>query len=138
MKWKVFSLFILLAFTYNIGAQVKSDYYKDSKIIFCEDVVNGDPVNASTFFIIGSNGGYVTIMINNGKPIQTDKLIVNVWKASGNDNYEEFIETQKIAINPNMYSPFFKYIFYDAGRYKIVINNKSEEWINTEYLTISK
>jgi len=119
-----------------IEAQVKSEYYKDSEIIFCEDVVNGNPVNPSSYFIISPDGGYVTIEVDNKKPINTEKLIVQVWKVSRSGIKDEFIETKKIDINSNMYAPYFKYIFYEAGKYKIVINSKDEEWINTGFVSI--
>jgi hypothetical protein len=125
---KLKSLFYCIIFILSLNcsyAQVKSEYYKDSEIIFCQDVVNGNPKNASSFFIINPEGGYITVLINNGKPINTDKLILQVWKLSKSGNYDEFIETRKIDINANMESPFFKYIFYEAGKYKIIINNKN-------------
>jgi hypothetical protein len=137
MKLKYFiALFVFLSTGNLLKGQIKSEYYKDSEIIFCEDVVNGNPVNPSSFFIISPDGGYVTIMVNNGKPIKTENLIVQVWKTSKSSDYDEFIETKKININYNTYTPYFKYIFYEAGKYKIVINNKDEELINIGYISI--
>jgi len=133
-----FSVFLFVIFTAcEAVSQVGTEYYIDSQLIFCEDVVNANPVNASTYFFISRDGGYVTIFVDNKKPLKTDKLVIHVWKMSVNDEYEEFIETKKIDIPSNSYSAFFKYVFYKAGKYKIVVNNKYEEWINTGYVSIN-
>jgi hypothetical protein len=138
MKLKSLIAIIVTVLTVNYAkAQVTTDYYKDSEVIFCEDVVDGSPVNAATIFNIGANGGYVQVQVQNYAKIKTETLIVDVWKKSSSGEYDKFIETKKFTVEPAWTAPYFKYTFYKAGKYKLAIYNEDEVFINSGYITIN-
>jgi hypothetical protein len=118
-------------------AQVNTDYYKNSEVIFCEEVSDGSPVNSSSSFTIGANGGYVTVQVDNGKAMKTTQLIVDVWKKSSTGDYDKFVETKKYDIKSTWDAPYFEYTFYKAGKYKLSIYNEDEVFINSGYVTIN-
>ncbi len=139
MKLKSLIAVIVTVLTVSyVKAQVTTDYYKYSEVIFCEEVVNGSPVNSSTVFNIGENGGYVTVQVDNGKPMKTDQLIVDVWKKTSSGDYDKFIETKRYDIKPSWDAPYFEYTFYKPGKYKLSIYNASETYINTGKVEITQ
>jgi hypothetical protein len=139
MKLKSLIAIIVTVLTVNYAkAQVTTDYYKDSEVIFCEDVVDGSPVNASSTFTIGENGGYVQVQVDNSnKKLRTTQLVVDVWKKSSSGEYDKFVETKKYDIQSTWTAPYFKYTFYKAGKYKLAIYNEDEVFINSGYVTIN-
>ncbi len=138
MKLKSLIAVIITVLTVNFAkAQVTTDYYKYSEVIFCEEVSDGSPVNPSSSFTIGENGGYVTVQVDNGKAMKTLELVVDVWKKSSSGDYDKFIETKKYTIKSTWNAPFFEYTFYKAGKYKLAIYNEDEVYINTGYVTIN-
>ena len=138
MKLKSLIAVIITVLTVNFAkAQVNTEYYKNSEVIFCEDVVDGSAVNASSTFTIGANGGYVQVQVDNGKAMKTTQLIVDVWKKSSTGEYDKFVETKKFDIKATWDSPFFEYTFYKAGKYKLSIYNEDEVFINSGYVTIN-
>jgi hypothetical protein len=139
MKLKsLIALFVTVLTVNYAKAQVTTDYYKYSEVIFCEDVVDGKPVNASSTFTIGENGGYVQVQVDNaGRKLKTTTIIADVWKKSSSGEYDKFIETKKYTIEPTWDAPYFKYTFYKAGKYKLAIYNEDEVYINSGYVTIN-
>ena len=138
MKLKsLFAVIITVLSISFVRAQVTSDYYSDSEVIFCEDVVDGEAVNASSSFTINSGGGYVQVQVVNGKSMKTEKLIVDVWKKTSSGDYDKFIETKNYTIQYSWTAPFFKYTFYKAGKYKLSIYNEDQVFINSGYVTIN-
>lgn len=137
---KLFSLLLIIAYAGIVGqvfAQVDTYYYENSKIIFCEEVKNNEPVNASTSFTIPSTGGSVTIQVNNGKALKTDKLIVDIYKKpSGGSDYTEFVETKRYDIETHWDRPYFSYTFSGPGEYKFSVYNADEVWINSATVTM--
>ncbi len=118
-------------------AQVNSDYYASSKIIFCEGVENNEPVNAATSFLIPSNGGIVTIQVDNGKALKTTELILDVYKKpAGSTEYSEFVETKRYTIEATWNRPYFDYTFAGVGEYKFSVYNADEVWINSATITM--
>jgi len=138
MKLKSLFIAIVTVLTVNfVKAQVNTDYYKNSEVIFCEDVVDGSPVNASSSFTIGEDGGYVQVQVDNGKPMKTTQLIVDVYKKSSSGDYDKKIETKTYDIKATWDAPYFKYTFYKAGKYKLEIYNEDDVYINSGYVTIN-
>jgi len=138
MKLKsLFAVIITVLSISFVRAQVTSSYYSDSEVIFCEDVVDGEAVNASKSFTINPSGGYVQVQVVNGKSMKTEKLIVDVWKKTSSGDYDKFIETKNYTIKYSWTAPFFKYTFYKAGKYKLSIYNEDEVFINSSSVTIN-
>jgi hypothetical protein len=115
---------------------VTSDYYADSKVMFCENVTtDGDPITRSDVFNIGPNGGYVQVLVKNPKAMKTTEIIVDIWRGEG---YAEFVETKRFTIEDSWAWTNFEYIFYTTGNYKFSVYNKEETFINTGYVTINR
>lgn len=137
---KIFSLLLIIAsagLASQVFAQVDTYYYENSKIIFCEEVKNNEPVNASTSFIIPSTGGTVTVQVNNGKALKTTQLIVDIYKKpAGGSDYTEFVETKRYDIESHWDRPYFSYTFSGTGEYKFSVYNADEVWINSATVTM--
>ncbi len=112
-------------------------YYSNSKISFCEDVVNGNCSGAYTSFDISKKtGSWLMIYIDNaGKPILSEGLILDVYKKDGKDY--EFYKTDKYDITSTWDHPNIKYTFTEKGDYKVNVYNKESVKINTGYVTIN-
>ncbi len=119
--------------------KVDTYYYSDSKIVFCEEVIDNEPSNESTEFTIPKDGGYLTLQVDNGKALKTIQLVVDIYKKPrGGDDYTEFVETKRYDIKETWDRPYFTYTFYDAGEYKFSVYNADEVWINSGMVTIKK
>jgi hypothetical protein len=120
-------------------APVDTYYYSNSKVIFCEDVVNNEPSNASTEFTIPKAGAYLTVQVDNGKALKTTQLVVDIYKKpKGSSDYTEFVETKRYDIEEHWNRPYFTYTFYSGGEYKLSVYNADEVWINAGYVTIKQ
>lgn len=118
---------------------VDTYYYSNAKVIFCEEVTDNKPVNASTSFTIGSGGGYLTVQVDNGKAMKTTELVVDIYrKPRGGSDYTEFVETKRYDIKETWDRPYFEYTFSKGGEYKFAVYNADEVWINTGYVTINQ
>lgn len=124
----------------NSNNNSSSDAYTKSKV-YCTDDINedtkkiGDEVDA---FTINSNGGWVWVVVTNSpNTLETEELIMDVYKKDANGEYKEFVETKRYTIKSSLNTTYFKYSFYKEGNYKLSVYNKNEKWINTAYVKIS-
>lgn len=115
---------------------LSSDYYTKAKVIFCESVdENGDTQTMlSTFKIPRNDGGFAHVLINHVKPLKTTELIVDIWKG---DDYKKFVETKRMTVEENWEWADFQYTFTKEGKYKFVVHNKDEVYIQTGYISIA-
>ncbi len=113
-------------------------YYSNSKVIFCEDVVSNEPVNADATFNISRDGGYLQVQVNNGKAMKSTELVVKVYrKSSTSGDYDEFIETLTFPIEPEWDRPYFRYDFLKNGEYAFDIFTDKDVLIAMGYITIN-
>lgn len=133
------SLVLLFMITANkLWAQVDTYYYSDAKIIFCEEVVDGQAKNPSTSFVIPSAGGILTVQVDNGKAMKTTELIVDIYKKpAGGTDYSEFVETKRYDIKETWSKPYFEYTFTGVGDFKFLVYNADEVWINSGTVVMS-
>ena len=119
--------------------KTNSDYYAKSSISFTNDAVNVlKPDSYYKEFTIGKDGGFIfTVVENNSSKLNTDQIIVDIWKKKGS-KYDSFVETKRYDITSTLDYTYFKYTFYQTGEYKISVFTKDETWINTGYVTIKK
>ncbi len=110
--FRLILLFLLLQFTAS-GQQV----------IFCESVNDntGEPYHASSYFIIGSNGGSLMMLLKLSDVINSNTLKIDVFKIDEETKKEVFNNT--INANPQ---PHFTWIkkeieFYLAGEYVVYV-----------------
>ena len=114
-------------------------YSFSQSLYFCEEYRDGREIGPSDVFIIGSNGGYFTCMIDlrdAGKVVGTSKVSLKIYKVySGSDDY---ISTEKFDVQSDWDYIFFDkfYTFYSAGYYKVVAYKSNGSKIATGYVTI--
>lgn len=116
-----------------------SAYYAKSKINFTNDEANVlKSENYYKEFTIGKEGGFIyTVVDNYPDKLNTDQIIVDIWKKKGN-KYDSFVETKRYDITSTLDYTYFKYTFYETGEYKISVYTKDEIWINTGYVILKK
>lgn len=99
----------------------KEETTSEAKLYFCEEYKNGEEIGKSSTFIIGSNGGYFTCMIDlrpTGKKVGVGKLELRISKLGSS---EKILDTEKFDVQPDWDYIFFDkfHTFYSAGDYKI-------------------
>lgn len=112
-------------------------YYLYSKVSFANDVdATGNTINTLNEIAIDKTTGtdaYV-VVTNNGKPIGTTNLIIDVYTKSG--RHEEFVETIHQAVDSKSLSTTYRYHFTTKGHYVFKVYSQNETWINTGDVTI--
>lgn len=114
-------------------------YYENSRVNFCELVIAGKPMNIFQSVSLGANGKQVYVYIKNDKPLNTSKILVNVWRKKNHTfEYDEYVESKKYKIESTWSDTFFKYYFTQEGEYKFSIYNEDEVLIASGFITVRK
>jgi hypothetical protein len=113
------------------------DYYSSSSITSGTSIDDyGIVSGTSETYTIPAQGAYVIFKVDNlGKALNTEQLIVDVYKKNEAGTYE-FHETKNYDIKSTLDWVYFKYTFYAAGDYKLSVYNKDWKYIYTAYATI--
>ncbi len=124
---------------YVEGFSVQSSrYYEGAKLVFCEAVVNGKPLNVLQSVSIKKSGGSVWVYLNNFDALNTDTLFVQLWKDdNGDGDFEKFVQSKKYKIDPAWSDTFFKYVFNKPGIYDIKIFDSNEIMIASKNIRIT-
>jgi hypothetical protein len=118
-------------------SETSYSYYDDAKIIFSERVFSNKPYNSFRETSLSQNNGEVYIFIDNGKPLNTDVILVYIYQKKNRAfEYDEFVDSKKFKIDENWKSTFFKYKFEDAGDYKFAIFNQEEKPIKNGFIKV--
>ncbi len=108
------------------------DYYH-ATTVFSKSLVNGKPEDIGSIFTAGE----VNVFIQNDKPLETDSLIVDVFKKGfETEKYPIYITTKNIAIKLSQKEAGFILNFNETGRYKVVVYNSRSQKISEGYLSI--
>ena len=114
-------------------------YYDRISLTFCDRVIAGRIINERTHVSISKDGGRVQVYLKSKTPLNTDKLLVDIWKQKENSfDYEQFIESKKFEMNPEWPDVFFRYKFNSEGNYKIAIYNSDEVLIKSGFITVTQ
>ncbi len=112
-------------------------YYDNVKITFCERVFTNKPYNAFQSTSLSNNNGQVFVFIDNGKPLNTDIILVYIYKKKNRAfEYDDFVDSKKFRVDENWNNTFFKYQFTEPGDYKISIFNKNEKPIKNGFIKV--
>lgn len=112
-------------------------YYEGSNMVFCEVVINGKPINKRQVQSLGVHGRVSYVYINNFRPLNTEKILVYIWRKQVNSfDYEEFIESKKYKVDPDWEDTFFRYVFKEPGEYKMVVYNENELILSNGFIKI--
>ena len=116
---------------------VTSSYYDYCQFVFCEIVLGGKPVRIKSRAYTKKNEGLMYAYINNGAPLNTNVIIVDIWKRGENSfDYDEFVETKKFKVDPEWTDTYFKYQFKKPGAYKFTVYNQNEVIMCKNYITV--
>ena len=109
------------------------------KLYFCEEYRNGDEIGVSDVFIIGSNGGYFTCMVdlrNVYETINTRKVSLEIYRVTSYDDV--YLSTETFDVQPGWDYIFFDkfYTFYTAGKYRIKAYRSDGSYVAAGNVTI--
>lgn len=115
-------------------------YFEDCKVLFSKQILfGGKTLGETKSMSISENAGTIFIKINNQKPLNTSKLLLDIWRKKNRSfEYDEFIESKKFAVNPKWMDTYFKYLFKQPGEYKFSIYGENEVMIVTGYFSVTK
>jgi hypothetical protein len=112
--------------------------YADTKVVACETVKEGKPVNPSAVFSITENTSQVTFLILNDKGLNTAKLNIDLYKkVTPFGEYSEFVESKRVELMRDQDNTYFTLQFIEPGEYKVYIYDQDQVWINSGYVTIN-
>ncbi len=108
-----------------------SNNSKGQSMAFCESVDNnGNPIGQSSTFNIGSNGGYLDVLVNIPYNLNCRSIRYEIYYNGGYDNtiYQD---------SQNNWQWFYKQItFYKSGTYQIYCIDCNETTLASGTLTI--
>ncbi len=123
--------------THPNRSNVTSSYYYNCEFVFCEIVLGGNPIRITNKAYLKKNNGLIYVYLNNGAPLKTSVLIVDIWKKEKHAfDYDKFVETKYYRIDPEWPDAYFKYYFKEPGEYKFSIYNDNEVLIRTNYIQV--
>jgi len=112
--------------------------YPDAEITLCERIQSGRPADIKRTVSLQTGGGTVYIYVNNIQPLNTEKILINIWRrAKYGLDYSEFVDSKKYQIDRNWNDTFFKYKFTKPGGYKIELYDEKELLIKTAYISVT-
>lgn len=113
--------------------------YEQCSLVFCDSYKNGKAQNPSSTFKLEGNGKYVELVLTNEKGLDTDKLMVDVWKKKEEDsNFNDHFDSKEVKIDKKQTTAVFHYSFRKPGEYKISVFTKDFVWITSGYVTITQ
>ncbi|MCF8243078.1 MAG: hypothetical protein K9J16_17005 [Melioribacteraceae bacterium] len=113
-------------------------YFNDSRVVFCENVFGGKPYGVKDEISLSGDKGKFYMHIKNGAPINTDTLLVDIWKQqAGSSEFNEFIESKKFLMDSSWASVFFKLKLNSPGQYKISVFTDREVMLINGYIYIT-
>lgn len=112
--------------------------YANTKVVACEAIKEGKPVNPSAVFSIPKNTNRVTFLILNDQSLETEKLNIELYKKPlPLGEYSEFIESKRVTLEHSCGRTYFTLEFLEPGEYKVYIYDEDQVWINSGYVTIN-
>lgn len=123
---------------YSLSANdISNVYYDNCQMLFCERVIGEKPYKVRNDLHLVNGKGTLYAFLNNYKPLNTRRLIVQVWRKDFRDfEFDDFVITKKYKVNPIWGNTFFKLTFNEPGEYKIYVYNESEALIKYNFLKI--
>jgi hypothetical protein len=112
--------------------------YANTRVIACNAVREGKPVNPSAVFSIPENTNEVTFLILNDKSLGAEKVSIELYKKpSPFGEYSQFVESKRVSLESREGHTFFVLKFIEPGDYKVYIYDEDQVWINSGYVTIN-
>lgn len=112
--------------------------YSSTRVVACEAIKEGKPVNPSAVFSIPKNTNQVTFLILNDQSLGTEKLHIELYKKPTTlGGYSDFVESKRVMLEHNRDKTYFTLEFLEPGEYKVYIYDEDQVWINSGYVTIN-
>lgn len=112
--------------------------YPNTEVMLCERIQGGKPVNIKRTVSLQIEGGMIYIYIYSHQPLNTEKILINIWRRAKYDlDYAEFVESKKYQIDSTWNDTFFRYKFGESGDYKIELYDEKELLIKTAYISVT-
>ncbi len=119
----------------NVNQTLK---YEQSVLTFCEAYKEGKIQNPNTTFKLSGNGKYVEIVLNSDKAIDTDRIMVDVWKKKEEESsFNDHFDSKEFKADKSQKTIVFHYSFRKPGDYKISVFTKDFVWITSGYVSIT-
>jgi hypothetical protein len=112
-------------------------YYDELKVVFCEQMKEGKPLNEKTVFKMSDLGAYVEVVLQNSKALNTSAITVDIWKKDG-DSYGEHVDEQELKLDSKSKQVNFHRSFFKPGDYKFSFFNDNGVWMTTGYVTVTQ
>ncbi len=114
-------------------------YYDDLKVIFCEQVKEGEIVNEKTNYKMSDLGAYVEIVLKSPKTLNTGSITVDIWKKETEGNsYSEHVDEEELKLDRKSKQINFHRSFFKPGEYKFSFFNDNSVWMTTGYVTVTQ
>jgi hypothetical protein len=111
--------------------------YQSATAIFAKRIFNEKPQRVTNSVSLSEDEGNVYVYLVTGDPLNTDRLLIKVWKKSNySAHYDTLVESKKFSVSPDWESTYFKLGFKEAGSYKIFVYDKEELLIKTLFCQV--
>lgn len=131
------SEYVTISWKETSDSDTDSDVMKfiDSEVLVCKEVSNEEPVGQSTTFTLESGGNNLYVYARLGRTIDSDEVILDIYKDDGTGNYQ-FKDTKNFTVTNTWERIWLKYFFTEPGSYEISVYTKESVWVNTCYITL--
>jgi hypothetical protein len=120
---------LVTAFLLFFGLAPKTSSLHAQELYFCEDVDDdGNPDSESSSFTIGSEGGWLKVLVKLDDEVGCDEVRYVIYKVSksGKEKYDNTI-TQDVEDN---WAWFWKKItFYQEGKFNVYVYDKYDNFL---------
>jgi hypothetical protein len=114
-------------------------YYDDLKVIFCDQIKEGEIVNEKTNYKMSDLGAYVEIVLQSPKVLNTGTITVDIWKKEKESNsYSEHVDELEVKLDSKSKQVNFHRSFFKAGDYKFSFFNDNSVWMTTGYISVTQ
>lgn len=123
----------------QISNAVMTLKYEKCVLTFCESFKNGEFIHPGSNFKWTEKGKYIEIVLQSDTPIETDKIVMDVWKKKeGESVYSDHVDSKEVKVDRTKNTNVFHYSFRKQGDYKISLFTKDIVWITSGYVSISQ
>jgi len=128
---------LLAVFLFVFGLMPKVFSLQAQELYFCEDVdEDGNPESESSSFTIGSDGGWLKLLVKLDEEVDCDEVKYVIYKVSksGKEKYDNTI-TQEVEDN---WVWFWKKVtFYDDGKYNVYVYDENDNFLVSGFVKIN-
>jgi hypothetical protein len=119
-----------------IGFESTRNVVHSQTLKFCEDVDDrGNPINPSTIFYMGKDGGNIKFLTELPYSIGTNKVSYEMFQVVSNEE-ENYFKTIHQDVQPGWKWFWKKYTFYKEGRFNVYVYDGDNNLLTSSQLRI--